>query len=91
LLEIGHNQLPAGSFRFQLVDANASSVAAAGDSFDVYGAHLYRSDLGGMVDNPDRGDSYVPTTSAAVYMPRRGAQAGKTGACCWKARRRRIW
>jgi len=33
---------------------------------------LYRSDLGGMVNNPDRGDSYVPTTSAAVYMPRRG-------------------
>lgn len=32
----------------------------------------YRSDLGGMVDNPDRGDSYVPTTSTAVYMPRRG-------------------
>jgi len=33
---------------------------------------LYRSDLGGMVDNPDRGDSYVPTTSSAVYLPRRG-------------------
>jgi len=27
----------------------------------AWGAHLYRSDLGGMVDNPDRGDSYVPT------------------------------
>jgi len=38
----------------------------------VWGAHLYRSDLGGMVDNPDRGDSYVPTTSSAVYLPRRG-------------------
>jgi len=33
--------------------------------------HLYRSDLGGMADNPDTGTSYVPTTSAAVYMPRR--------------------
>ena len=32
--------------------------------------HLYRSDLGGMVDNPDRGDSYVPTTSSAKYLPR---------------------
>ena len=32
---------------------------------------LYRSDLGGMVDNPDRSDSYVPTTSSAVYLPRR--------------------
>jgi hypothetical protein len=32
----------------------------------------YRSDLGGMVDNPDTGNSYVPTTSAARYLPRRG-------------------
>lgn len=31
----------------------------------------YRSDLGGMVNNPDRGDSYVPTTSAARYLARR--------------------
>ena len=36
------------------------------------GAMRYRSDLGGMVDNPDRGDSYVPTTSAAKYLPRVG-------------------
>ena len=34
--------------------------------------HSIRSDLGGMVNNPDRGDSYVPTTTAAVYAPRRG-------------------
>jgi hypothetical protein len=41
---------------------------------EVYVAfpHVYRSDLGGMVDNPDRGDSYVPTTSAAKYLPRVG-------------------
>lgn len=32
----------------------------------------YRSDLGGMVNNPERGDSYVPTTASAVYMPRVG-------------------
>ena len=32
----------------------------------------YRSDLGGMQNNPDRGDSYVPTTSSARYLPRRG-------------------
>jgi len=38
----------------------------------IWGAHAYRSNLGGMVDNPDRSDSYVPTTSAAVYLPRRG-------------------
>jgi hypothetical protein len=38
-------------------------------------AHLYRSDLGGMVDNPDQPaglETYVPTTSAPVYLPRRG-------------------
>jgi hypothetical protein len=38
----------------------------------IWGAHLYRSDLGGMVDNPDRGDSYVPTTTSARYLPRIG-------------------
>jgi len=38
----------------------------------VIKATAFRSDLGGMVDNPDRGDSYVPTTSSAVYLPRRG-------------------
>ena len=38
----------------------------------VWGAHVYRSDLGGMVDNPDRGDSYVPTTSSAKYLSRVG-------------------
>ena len=41
---------------------------------EVYFAfpHVFRSDLGGMVDNPDRGDSYVPTTSSAEYLPRIG-------------------
>jgi hypothetical protein len=38
----------------------------------VRNARGYRSDLGGMVDNPDRGDSYVPTTTSARYLPRRG-------------------
>jgi hypothetical protein len=50
-------------------------IRRAGDTaLTVYawGAHVYRSDLGGMVDNPERGDSYVPTTTSAVYMPRVG-------------------
>jgi len=34
--------------------------------------HIYRSDLGGMVNNPTTGNSYVPTTSSAVYAPRVG-------------------
>ena len=41
-------------------------------SAEIKQPHLYRSDLGGMVNNPDTGDSYVPTTSTAVYLPRRG-------------------
>ena len=38
----------------------------------IWGAHLYRSDLGGMVNNSTTGDSYVTTTSSAVYLPRVG-------------------
>jgi hypothetical protein len=53
-------------------DNQSVYAGAVGNGIYIWGAHLYRSDLGGMVDNPDRGDSYVPTTSAAVYLPRRG-------------------
>jgi hypothetical protein len=54
---------------------NGTGISYTGDgSSGIYlrNAHLYRSDLGGMVNNYDRGDSYVPTTSYAVYLPRRG-------------------
>ena len=57
---------------------DARDVIVAGGSNEtgyvitVSQPHVYRSDLGGMVDNPDRGDSYVPTTSAARYLARRG-------------------
>jgi len=50
----------------------AAQQTTNGASYDSFGFHTYRSDLGGMVNNPDRGDSYVPTTSSAVYLPRRG-------------------
>ena len=40
----------------------------------------YRSDLGGMADNPDTGTTYVATTSAARYLPRRDAYAYVGGA-----------
>jgi hypothetical protein len=55
-----------------LADINGSYAGTIGDGIYAWGAHLYRSDLGGMVDNPERGDSYVPTTASAVYMPRLG-------------------
>ena len=53
-------------------DINFSHTGDGSSGIYAWGAHLYRSDLGGMVDNPERGDSYVPTTSAAVYLPRIG-------------------
>lgn len=38
----------------------------------LWGAQSYRDDLGGMMVNPDRSDNYVPTTTAARYLHRRG-------------------
>jgi hypothetical protein len=58
------------------IDARNSIIPGGsnetGYTITINRAWLYRSDLGGMVDNPDTGSSYVPTTSAAVYLPRRG-------------------
>ena len=45
------------------------------ESVTVTRLRSYRSDLGGMVDNPDQPSSrasYVPTTSAARFLPRVG-------------------
>jgi len=47
-------------------------TTSQGAAVTIGGVHIYRSDLGGMVDNPDRGDSYVPTTGSAAYLARRG-------------------
>ena len=52
--------------------ADDGSSALAGDGFLIWGMHSHRNDLGGMVNNPDTGDSYVPTTTASRYLPRRG-------------------
>jgi len=42
----------------------------------IWGWHMHRNDLGGMTNNPDQTtaglESYVPTTSAARYLARRG-------------------
>lgn len=62
----------ASSYTFQIGNNSTGWTGDGTSGVYIWGAHLYRSDLGGMVDNPDRGDSYVPTTSAAVYLPRRG-------------------
>jgi hypothetical protein len=69
----------AGNERLTIyLSPDGTSFSFDGDSTSgiyVWGAHLYRSDLGGMVDNPDQSagfETYVPTTSAARYLPRRG-------------------
>jgi hypothetical protein len=55
---------------------NVASPAAQIGDLEFYGAHMFRrSDLGGMVNNPDAStgfESYVPTTTSAVYLSRRG-------------------
>ena len=82
------NDLGGGYYRLKLVADSISIFsnngvglsgldsgiyACAGDEiFEVSAGVKYRSDLGGMVNNPDTGDIYVPTTDAAVYLPRRG-------------------
>lgn len=54
---------------------NATDDSYLGDGVSgltITNMHVFRSDLGGMVNNPDTGNSYVPTTTSAVYLPRRG-------------------
>jgi hypothetical protein len=51
---------------------NPSWTPVGTETVVLHRAWTYRSDLGGMVDNPERNDSYVPTTTSAVYMPRVG-------------------
>ena len=55
--------------------ANHGATTFTGDGTSgvlVAYPHSFRSDLGGMVNNPDTNSSYVPTTTSAVYAPRRG-------------------
>jgi hypothetical protein len=51
-------------------DDSTASTPNGTDGLYIWGAHCYKSDLGGMVNNPATGDSYVPTTDAARYLPR---------------------
>jgi len=63
----------SGAINIYFTSTNGTAITTGGaTSVLLSHTRLYRSDLGGMVDNPDRGDSYVPTTSSAVYLPRRG-------------------
>lgn len=73
--------VPAAATIFRVYPIVGGSVLYTGDGTSgiyLWGAHLYRSDLGGMVDVPadaraiPSATKYVPTTSAARYLPRRG-------------------
>jgi hypothetical protein len=68
-----------------LATANGGFAESTTTSAHVWGIHVYRSDLGGMVDNPDQPlsrASYVPTTTAAKYLPRIGHHV-YTGSSAW--------
>jgi hypothetical protein len=60
---------PCGTGTSNRLSTYTTTVAS---EVHVTGAHAYRSDLGGMVNNPTTASSYVPTTSSAVYLPRVG-------------------
>jgi len=55
----------------RIYGGSADETTAAGQ-FYLRNGRYYRSDLGGMVNNSATGNSYVPTTSSAVYLPRVG-------------------
>ena len=60
---------------FMIGKYSPTSPASQIGAFEAYGAHMFRSDLGGMVTDPDAStgfESYVPTTTSAVYLSRRG-------------------
>ena len=61
---------------FYLTDSDNTTTRSTTPEVFIWGAHLYRSDLGGMADIPTsyRGlsssSTYLPTTTAARYLPR---------------------
>ena len=68
--------------------ADGVTTRASGDMY-AWGAHYTRADLGGMVSNSDQTAagllSYVPTTAAAVYLPRRNAHLYDASVAKWNA------
>ena len=57
------------------IDYFVIAIGTIGDVIEIRYPHAYRSDLGGMVNNPSQPagfETYVPTTTEAVYLPRVG-------------------
>jgi len=64
----------AGHISIQPSDASGNNIDAAGTVL-LTGAHVYRSDLGGMAPVPGAAtgfETYVPTNGSAEYLPRVG-------------------
>jgi hypothetical protein len=55
---------------YPYVEEDAAGTPNGTDGIFIWGAHLYRSDLGGMQDNGTAFPTYNPTTTAAYYGPR---------------------
>ena len=77
LLEITSEISATGNTNLRI--AQEVDGGAVEENFYLWGAHVYRSDLGGMQSVPvdERGlassSTYLPTTSTARYLPRRNA------------------
>jgi hypothetical protein len=70
LLEINPTITTAGQPRIRI-----DQPGTGASSFYLWGAHAYRSNLGGMVNNPSQPtgfETYVPTSGSTVYAPRLG-------------------
>jgi hypothetical protein len=61
-----------GSLYYIIGKQATNPVANQIGDVEIWHPHAYRSDLGGMVNNSETGNSYAPTTSSAVYLPRVG-------------------
>ena len=74
-LSISH-EAPATTTLARVYMANRTgSAASSSDGYLIYGAHVYRSDLGGMAQVPGAAtgfETYVPTNGSAEYLPRVG-------------------
>ncbi|MCP5037161.1 MAG: hypothetical protein GY945_06120, partial [Rhodobacteraceae bacterium] len=60
---------------FAIQTADGGGTEETGTFVRLRKPRLYRSDLGGMVDNPATQSSYVPTEGSAVYLRRHAEHA----------------
>ena len=74
LVEFEFTVLGSDSSLYYLIGKQTSNqpVNCQLGDVEIWHPHAYRSDLGGMANNSETGDSYVPTTSSPVYLPRVG-------------------